>query len=97
MTELKWLAINSHLIPSVICFILGFIFIVAAPSIYRIRKRKMNVLVPANIFEYSKTERILLISGVVLAVVGIISMVAISELYGYYYFKNGVPTFLKGP
>jgi len=95
MLELQWLAINPHLIPSAICFILGFVFLVAAPSLYRIRKRKMNIFIPANIFEYSSAERTLFIAGVVLATVGLISLIVISELYGYYYFNNGVPTFLK--
>ena len=95
ISTLDWLMINPHLIPSTLLFFLGGILLVAAPVLYRIRKSKYNVLVPANIFKYSRLERILLILGIISVVLGLGSLIVISELHGYYYFKNGVPAFLK--
>jgi hypothetical protein len=45
--------------------------------------------------DYSKRERTIYIIGVVLITLGFVSYVIIAKFYGYYYYLNGVPTFLK--
>ena len=93
---MDWFLINKHLIPSFLSFFAGFILLVLAPVLYQARTRKLLILNPiAAIREYSKTEKAMLIIGVLLAFGGLISVIIISETYGYYYFNNGVPTLLK--
>jgi hypothetical protein len=93
---MDWILINKHLIPSFLCFFAGLILIVLARTKYQARTRKLLILNPiAAIEEYSKTERSMRTIGLLLLFSGFISLIIISETYGYYYFNNGVPTLLK--
>lgn len=92
----EWLLANIHLFPSFIFFFSGLILLILAPILYQIRKRRIIILNPIKaIREYSRFERRLLIVGTILALVGLVSLIVISETVGYYYLKNGVPTLLK--
>jgi hypothetical protein len=94
--SIKWLLINPHLIASYVCIFVGFILLVLAPILYRVRMKKIIILNPFKIIkEYTPRERNILIAGVILFLMGFLSSVMIEERYGYYYFDNGVPTLLK--
>ena len=95
MLEAKLFLMNPHLLPSETAFFLGFLFLTAAPIIYIIRTKRFNEIIFPNIFEYNRTERTLFIAGIILTISGIFTLAYISEHYGYYYFKDGLPTFLK--
>jgi hypothetical protein len=74
----------------------GGILLVLAPIKYQIRKKKIIILNPIKaIIEYDRYERLLLIFGTLLTVIGLISFIVISKTMGYYYFKDGIPTLLK--
>lgn len=93
---IKWLLINPHLIPSFVLFIMGCIFLTLSTIIYSIRRKKILILNPVKaIKEYSRVEIMMLIIGIVLGTCGFVSLIIISEMFGYYYFKNGVPTLMK--
>ncbi len=91
-----WLLINKHLIPSFLCFFAGGILLFLAPLLYQIRTRKLLITNPIEaIRAYTKTEKKIMVIGVLLAFGGLISLIIISEKSGYYYFNNGIPTLLK--
>jgi hypothetical protein len=93
---MDWFLINKHLIPSFLSFFTGLILLVVTRTKYQARTRKFIVLNPITaIKEHSKSERSMWIIGVLLLFGGFISLIIISETYGYYYFNNGVPTLLK--
>jgi len=70
--------------------------LIIAPIIYRIRNRKLLIINPiSTINNYNKTEKTLLTIGTILALTGLLSIIVIAKYFGYYYFDNGVPTFLK--
>ncbi len=90
---IKWLSINPHLIPSFVSFLAGIILSAVASILYHIRKRKVIVLSPIEVIKgYTRFEKKIFFVGIILAALGLISLIAISERYGYYYFDNGVPT-----
>jgi hypothetical protein len=90
---IEWFSINPHLVPSFIILLAGGILSIAASVLYHIRKKKIIVLSPIEVIGgYTRFERKIFLVGIILATVGLISLIAISELYGYYYFDNGVPT-----
>jgi uncharacterized membrane protein YdcZ (DUF606 family) len=84
--------INKHLMPSFVSFIIGFFLLAVVPVRFMTRTGKV-IFSP---FDYSRGERRLFFLGIFLGVAGLCSSILISELYGYYYFHNGTPTFLKG-
>ena len=90
---IEWLSINPHLIPSSVIFLAGGILSVVASILYHVRKKKVMVLSPMEVIGgYTRFEKKIFFAGIILATLGLISLIAISELYGYYYFDNGVPT-----
>jgi hypothetical protein len=90
---IEWFSINPHLIPSFVILLAGGILSIAASILYHIRKKKIIVLSPIKVIGgYTRFEKKIFLVGIILAMVGLISLIAISELYGYYYFDNGVPT-----
>jgi hypothetical protein len=81
------------LIPSFIILLAGGILSVAASILYHVRKKKIIVISPIEVIGgYTRFEKKIFFAGIILAIVGLISLIAISQLYGYYYFVNGVPT-----
>jgi hypothetical protein len=93
---IEWLSINPHLIPSFVSCLAGVILLTVASILYHIRKRKFIVLSPiAVIAGYTRFEKKLFFIGIILAALGLISLLIISELYGNYYFDNGVPILTK--
>lgn len=93
---IKWLSINIHLIPSITCFFVGMVLLIIAPILYQIRIKKILIINPVKaIKKYNQNEKSLFIIGTVMIIIGIISVVLISEFYGYYYFKNESIQFLK--
>ncbi len=97
VTIFRWLMINPHLIPSVLLFLCGFVMLVLAPIKYQIRKKKLFIFNPIKaIEEYDKYEKAFLWYGAAFAFIGLVSLALISEFYGSYYFKDGIPTFHKG-
>ena len=90
---IEWFSINPHLIPSFIILIGGGILSVAASILYHVRKKRFMVISPIEVIGgYTRFEKKIFLVGIILAMFGLISLIAISELYGYYYFDNGVPT-----
>lgn len=93
---LEWLSINPHLIPSCVFFWGGGILLVLAPLMYQIRIKKIIILNPIKaIMHYTKLEKRILIIGIILLILGLISLILITKFYGYYYFDEGVPTWHK--
>jgi hypothetical protein len=81
------------LIPSFIILLAGGILSVVASILYHVRKKKIIVISPIEVIGgYTRFEKKIFFAGIILAIVGLISLIAISQLYGYYYFVNGVPT-----
>lgn len=74
--------INPHLAPFIICFLIAFPLVIFAPIHHMWRKRKI-IVTPKDLMKYSKLEKILLISGIVLAVLGILGSAIVTEKYGY--------------
>jgi hypothetical protein len=71
----------------------GGILSVLASVLYHFRKKRFMVISPMEVIGgYSRFERKIFLVGMILAALGLISLVVISELYGNYYFDNGVPT-----
>jgi hypothetical protein len=71
----------------------GGILSVAASILYHVRKKRIIVISPIKVIGgYTGFERKIFLAGIILAMVGLISLIVISQLYGYYYFVNGVPT-----
>jgi hypothetical protein len=90
---IEWFSINPHLIPSFLILLTGVILSVAASVLYHVRKKKIMVLSPIEVIGgYSRFEKKIFLAGMILAALGLISLIAISELYGNYYFDNGIPT-----
>jgi uncharacterized membrane protein len=90
---IEWLSINPHLIPSFIILLAGGILSVVASILYHVRKKRVIVVSPIEVIGgYTRFEKKIFLVGIILAMLGLISLIAISELYGYYYFDNGVPT-----
>jgi uncharacterized membrane protein len=90
---IEWFFINRHLIPSFIILLAGGILSVVASILYHVRKKKIIVISPIEVIGgYTRFEKKIFFAGIILAIVGLISLIAISQLYGYYYFVNGVPT-----
>ena len=93
---IEWLSINPHLIPSFVSCLAGGILLIVAPILYHIRKRKFIVLSPIEVISgYTRFEKKIFFIGITLAALGLITLLIISELYGNYYFDNGVPTLSK--
>jgi len=44
---------------------------------------------------YTRFEKKIFFIGIILAALGLITLLIISELYGNYYFDSGVPTLSK--
>jgi uncharacterized membrane protein len=90
---IEWFSINPHLIPSFIILLAGGILSVVASVLYHIRKKRVMVISPIKVIGgYTRFEKKIFLIGIILATIGLISLIAISELYGNYYFDNGVPT-----
>jgi hypothetical protein len=67
-----------------------------ASVLYHVRKKRIFVISPIEVIGgYTRFEKKIFLAGIILAMVGLISLVTISQLYGYYYFDNGVPTLSK--
>jgi len=89
----KWFIINIHLVPSLASFVAGLVFLMLAPLKYMTRTDKDIILNPfAIIAEYNKTETRLFFMGMVLLIVGLVSLTVITSKFGYYYFNGSVPT-----
>ena len=89
---IEWFLINPHLIPSFIIFLAGGMLSVAASVLYHVRKKRVMVISPIEVIGgYTRFEKKIFFAGIILAATGLISLIAISQLYGYYYFDNGVP------
>jgi hypothetical protein len=90
---IEWFSINPHLIPSFVILLAGGILSVVASILYHVRKKRVMVVSPIEVIGgYTGFEKKIFFVGIILAMLGLISLIAISELYGYYYFDNGVPT-----
>jgi uncharacterized membrane protein len=93
---IEWFSINPHLIPSFIILLAGGVLSIVASILYHVRKKRVMVISPIEVMGgYTRFEKKVFLVGIILATVGLISLIAISELYGYYYFDNGVPTFSR--
>jgi hypothetical protein len=78
---LQWLYINPHLIPSFVIFLVGLILLVVASILYHIRKRKVIVLSTIEVIRgYTGIEKKIFFVGIILAALGLITLLMISEL-----------------
>ena len=94
---IKWLSVNTHLVPSFVSFIFGLILLIIAPIKYHIRTGTLIILNPIKAFrEYDKFEKTCLVAGAAFTFIGLLSEIIIAKTIGYYYFKNGIPTSIRG-
>ncbi len=92
----KWLIINKHLMPSLISFVIGSLLLIFAPLMYQMRTKTMVIFNPFGLVrQYNKSERKVFYIDAVLLTMGLLSLIVITDKFGYYYFNNGVPTLLK--
>jgi hypothetical protein len=76
---------NLHITAFIILFFVGATLVALSPILYRARTNIFLIFIsPWDLSQYNKIERRMLFFGILLAVVGILGSLIMTEVYGYY-------------
>ena len=79
---IDFISLNTNLLPFLLMFLLGVLFLLIAPISYRMRK-KVLIILPTTILGYNKYEKIILIAGVFLVAWSLFSIEKKCRKEGY--------------
>ena len=89
---MKSLMLNLHLLPFRLMFYFGALIAIITFFKCAFRTGRLPIFPILNLSHFSDKEKKWWWTGVILSVIGILGFVLISYFYGYYYLKDGVPT-----
>ena len=94
--QMEYQLLNIHLLPFKIVLVVGALIMLMTFLRCAIREQRIPIFPILNLKHFSTTEKKWYWIGLFMTILGLLCLIIISKYYGYYYFKNGVPTWIKG-